>query len=260
MRNTAMIAETMQIVAAASSHFDPSVSGKVQYSEEPLRYYTVHDFWHNALTKNDYCLTEKGEHSRYGLDARFSPEWLDHLSVEDHERIAIFIRNHKDSFWAIDGMVSALAHECLSSNPRFAFLLRNFILLWDNTTSHVLSKETEDCYSLHAISGISGVDISALPGNEQDRYGALAAFAVDAYLSDFYGQGHAPHPSGRPFAVDEIVYPGHYEVQEPYLSMVMKYPEQGSSMIRYMSLGYTGDELETLLADCTPATMSVGIL
>jgi hypothetical protein len=250
----------MEIIAEARLHFDASVSGSVKYSPTLVSDETTEFFWATHAVSNAYCLTEKGKYSRYGEEPIFSTEWLAHLSVEDHERIAAFIVKHKESFWAIDGLFTAMNHECLSNNPRFAYLLRNFLLLWDHTTNLALRIESEDCYSLHAISGIGGVDVSSLSAEDQDSYRALAGFAVESYLADFYGRGHGQHPSGLPFAVDEIVYPGHYEVQEPYRSMVLEHPEQASAMIEYMKRGYVGDELAALLKENTPAVMATGVL
>ena len=263
MSSIALIKQTMEVIAEAASHFDASVSGAVKYSFETATGRSTADFWKYEFIRNAYCLTEKGTKSRYsslGEDPEFSPEWLIHLSEEDHRKIADFVEKHRESFWAIDGMFNALKHQCLSTVPRFSYLLRNFILLWDDTTSHTLSESTEDCYSLHAISGLGGVDISILTAEEQERYRALAGFSVDAYLNRFYGRGHAPYPEGNPFAVDEIVYPGYYEVQEPYRSMVLAHPEQAESMIEYLHRGYQADELWELLAQSTPVAMSIGVL
>jgi hypothetical protein len=255
-----MIERTMVLIAEARLHFDASVSGPVKYSPTLVSDETTEFFWATLAVNSAYLLTEKGKHSRYGEEPVFSPEWLAHLSVEDHKNIAVFIRKHKESFWAIYGLLTAISHECLSDNPRFAYTMRNFLLLWDSTNSIVLGVESEDCYSLHAISGIGGVDVSSLSAEEQERYRALAGFAVESYLANFFGRGHGPHPAGFPFAVDEIVYPGHYEVQEPYRSMVLEHPEQARAMIEYMKRGYEGNDLAALLKKNTPAVMATGVL
>jgi hypothetical protein len=250
----------MEILAEARSHFDASVSGPVLYSATPVHDKGTDEVWTQEAVRSAHCLTEKGTYSRYGDLIEFSPSWLENLTVEDHEGIAVFVTKHKESFWAIDGLWETLRHQCMSSNPSYAYLLRNFLLLWDETTTHTFEESSEDCYSLHAISGLGGVDISALPAEDQVRYRALAGFAVDAYLANFYGRGHGPHPSGAPFVVDEIVYPGDYKVQEPYRSMVWEHPEQAVPLIEYLKRGYVGDELAALLAESTPAAMSAGVL
>jgi hypothetical protein len=250
----------MEIIAEARSHFDASVSGPVLYSVTPVHDKNTDEVWAQDAVRSAHCLTEKGVYSRYGELIEFSPSWLEDLTIEDHEGITFFVKKHKESFWAIDGLWEALRHQCMSNNPCYAYLLRNFMLLWDDTTTHSYVESTEDCYSIHAIAGLGGVDVRSLAVEEQGRYRALAGFAVDAYLANFYGRGHGPHPSGLPFAVDEIVYPGQYEVQEPYRSMVMKYPEQAEALIEYLKRGYVGDELTALLAENTPAAMSAGVL
>lgn len=250
----------MNILAEARSHFDASVSGPVLYSATPVHDKNTDEVWAQEAVRNAHCLTEKGVYSRYGDLIEFSSSWLEDLTIEDHEGITFFVKKHKESFWAIDGLWEALRHQCMSNNPYYAYLLRNFMLLWDDTTTHAYVESTEDCYSIHAISGLGGVDVGSLSSEEQGRYRALAGFAVDAYLANFYGRGHGPHPSGLPFAVDEIVYPGQYEVQEPYRSMVMSYPEQAEAMIEYLKRGYDGDELLELLKGSTPAVMATGVL
>lgn len=255
-----LIRSTMETLVEARSHFDPSVSGAVKYSSEPVHNKSVDEVWRQEAVRSAHCFTEKGVYSRHGDMVEFSPQWLEDLSVADHEGIADFVKNHKESFWAIDGLWEALKHQCVSNNPRFAHLLRNFMLLWDTTTPHTFEESTEDCYSLHAISGLGGADIGSLSAEDIDRYRALAGFSVDAYLNRFYGRSNAAHPSGAPFVVAEIVYPGHYELQEPYRSMVWEHPEQAIPLIEYLKRGYVGDELAALLAENTPAAMSAGVL
>lgn len=256
---TKPIQDTMEIIAEARSHFDASVSSAVKYSETPVYDDSVEKFWRLSAVSNAVVYTEKGVYSRYGDTLEFSPSWLEDLTVEDHRNIAAFVKAHRESFWAIDGLFTALIHQCISSNPDYTYLLRNFMLLWDDTTSHTKVESTEDCYSLHAISGIGNVDVSALPVEQQRVYRALAGFAVDAYLNRFYGRGHAAI-NGTPFVVDEIIYPGYYAVQEPYRSMVLEHPEQAEAMIHYLKCGYDGDELWGLLKESTPAVMSAGVL
>lgn len=257
---TPLIRSTMDILAEARSHFDASVRGPVLYSATPVHDKSTDEVWAIEAVRSAHCLTEKGVYSRYGDMIEFSPSWLEDLTVEDHAGIAAFVAKHKESFWAIDGLWESLRHQCMSNNPNYAYLLRNVLLLWDSTTPHSWVESTEDCYSIHAIAGLGGVDVRTLPSKEQDGYRALAGFAVDAYLSDFYGRGHGKHPSGLPFAVDEIIYPGHYEVQEPYRSMVLEYPEQAKAIIEYLKRGYDGDDLLELLAVGTPAVMFAGVL
>jgi hypothetical protein len=249
--------QTMEVIAEAMSHFDPSVHGKVTYAHESVGNLSVDEYWEQEFARNVWVLTEKGEHSRYGNASTFDPDWLRFITAEDHQRIAAFTQANSKSYWSMDGMFIALQHQIVSSNPSYAHTLRNFLLLHAEIREHVLLHETEDCYTRGVVQGLGGEDIGTLSMKDQEGYRALAVFSVEAYLAQLCGR------HGRPNAVQEVTFPGDYAVQEPFRSMVWEHPNQVMFMIEYLTTSYTsGDEqhLLELLAKNTPTPLLAGLL
>lgn len=249
------ILRTMDAIAEANLRFDTSASGDVQYSHALISDVTTEDYWEFAAARNVRNRTSDGEYSRYGLEPVFTPSWLNGLSDENHHDIEVFLRDHAKSFWAVDGLTEALLHQCMSTDPAYAYLLRNFMLLWDDTTRHVI--ESDDCYSLCAIKGIGGVDVRALPLDQREGYRALAGFAVISYIAGLDGE------DDELFVVAEDVVSSSYAVQEPFRSMVMKYPSHTQFIFDYLTAGYSpGDHerLLELLQQRTPTPLISGLL
>lgn len=253
----ALIRRTMEAITEAMSHFDPSVHGKVAYSYEPVRNMSADEFWKQEFARNVWLLTEKGRHSRYGNATTFNHDCLLALTDEDHERVLAFVEANKKSYWSMDGMFTALQHQTVSSNPRYAYTLRNFLLLHAEIRSHVLQHETEDCYTLGVVQGLGGEDIGSLSTDEQSRHRAIAVLAVESYLAQLCGR------HGKPNVVKEVTYPGDYVVLNPYWSMAWDHPEKVLFMIEYLTTSYTdGDEenLLELLEQDTPTPLLTGLL
>lgn len=247
---------TMNALAEAVLHFDPSVSnGPVPYSESPVVRMTAVECWRLRVSRMAWSMTDQGVNSRYGSPPQFDVSWLDDISDEEHAGVEDFIRTHRYSFWAIDGLFDALLHQIMNNSSSYRYLLRNFILLWDSSNARAMGRE--DCYSLCSIKGVSGVDIGSLTADEQHRYAALVGFNTAAHIEGFMGY------KDNPAVLHEETIPMRITVLEPYRSMVWEYPQHNQFVIDYLKRGYrAGDEIliAELLPDIAATALNEGVL
>lgn len=233
---SALSSTAFHTVFEALSHFDAATHGEVTYREEPYGLPDPERFWSKSGWHH------LGAASIEEIDQEYSVAEFFHVLTDDEcWKVISFVENHRESFWALDAIRGAVIDQALDNN--YKHLVSNVALLWDEATSRVMSLvDHGDCFSYRAIRGLPDIDISVAAPVEAERYRALMHFVLVTY----YRSHCTISPSKAP--VQELSRLNMIRAQEPYRSVVMSYPRQLETILRWEEITEgKPDEIESLV-------------